>query len=247
MEQREYHQMYEFENNYWWYKTLHNLVEKLVVNHNTTNKGARIFDAGCGTGRMLELLNKFGDIEGIDCSEEAIYHAKKRGLLNVSIGDLNDWSFAEETIDILICLDVIYHTKIINDIGLLKSFHKALKKDGILILNVPAFDVLMRQHDKVVSTKRRYNRKVLVNELRVLGFNIELSTYRCPHLFLIILIKKAITKLLPFRRPSSDLKSIPSWINNLFIKLGTQENKFIMSNYRIPFGSSVFIVAKKEG
>jgi ubiquinone/menaquinone biosynthesis C-methylase UbiE len=62
MEKSEYQQMYELENNYWWYRTLHSLVEKIVIKQNYPQKDISILDAGCGTGKMLELLSKYAII-----------------------------------------------------------------------------------------------------------------------------------------------------------------------------------------
>ena len=77
----EYQNMYELENNYWWYKTLHSLVEKIVEKQKLSNADLYILDAGCGTGRMLEILANYGHAEGVDYSEQAVMYTKKRGLI----------------------------------------------------------------------------------------------------------------------------------------------------------------------
>jgi 2-polyprenyl-3-methyl-5-hydroxy-6-metoxy-1,4-benzoquinol methylase len=44
--------MFEFENDYWWYRGLHELTRHYVVKfkHAKSNEELRILDAGCGTG-----------------------------------------------------------------------------------------------------------------------------------------------------------------------------------------------------
>jgi len=50
MEKSEYQHMYELESSYWWYKTLHNIVEKVIVKQKYEKSKTKILDAGCGTG-----------------------------------------------------------------------------------------------------------------------------------------------------------------------------------------------------
>lgn len=244
MDKSEYVRMYHLESNFWWYKVLHELVD-FTIRKNKKEGGIRILDAGCGTGRMMEICQKYGTITGIDYSADAVSFAKKRGLNNVEIGDLNDYSFEKDTYDAVICLDVLYHTGIRNDLEVVEKFYQSLKKDGILIINLPAFDYLKRPHDIVVHTKKRYRKKAFVNELKETGFSIISSSYRMPHLYFIILISKLFRKERNLKEAESDLKELPVWLNTILLNFGRMENWWLGRGFSIPMGSSLFIVAKK--
>lgn len=244
MNKREYESMYRLETNFWWYKVLHKLVEESVSNLNG-KKDQIIVDAGCGTGRMLEILQKYGNVSGIDYSPDAIEFAKKRGLEKIILGDLNEYDFENESIDILISLDVLYHAAINDDKEVLSKFYSSLKVGGILILNLPAFEYLKRSHDIAVHTKRRYKKSDLNIKLEKIGFKVIKSGYRLPHLYFIILISKLLDKLKSKNSNESDLKEIPHWINNFLTKIGYLENKLIKTGLFMPVGSSVFVIAKK--
>lgn len=244
MEKSEYFRMYTLESDFWWYKVLHNLVE-LTIRKNKKTGAISLFDAGCGTGRMMEILQKYGSVSGIDYSADAIRFAEKRGLKNIQLGDLNEYNFENDSYDVIVCLDVLYHTGILNDLAVVEKFYHALKKDGILIINLPAFGYLKRSHDAVVHAKKRYRKNPFVNDLKNIGFSIVNSAYRMPHLYFIILITKLFRKNGKTNESESDLKALSGWLNNLLYNFGKFENKWLTRGFSFPVGSSLFIVAKK--
>jgi SAM-dependent methyltransferase len=241
MEKSEYQRMYMLETSFWWYKVLHELVEGFVSKNRKSDM--KMLDAGCGTGRMMEILEKYGKITGIDYSDDAIGFCEKRGLKNLIKGDLNDYNFEKDNYDAIVCLDVLYHADIKDDLSVLKKFYSSLKKDGILILNLPAFDYLKRSHDVVVHAKKRYRKRAFVSELKTIGFSVHRSGYRLPHLYFIILVSKLFQgKSNP---NESDLKPISGWINSLLYQFGKVENWMIKHQFSFPVGSSLFVIAKK--
>ncbi len=244
MNRLEYINMYQQETSYWWYRTLHQLVKEYVLK-NTKNRSDKIFDAGCGTGRILEILNEFGNSSGIDYSEEAISFARQRGLRNIEHGDLNTYSFEPNSLDVIISLDVLYHKGIQDDLKVVGKFHEALKPGGILILNLPAFESLRRSHDVVVHTRKRYHKSEFVNELNQLGFSIEKASYRLPYIYAVIRLEKILARK-KNKNKGSDLQTLPSWLNGLLYAIGTIENKTLIAGLNLPVGSSLFIVAKKQ-
>ncbi|MCU0285497.1 MAG: class I SAM-dependent methyltransferase [Acidobacteria bacterium] len=261
----EYIKMYEFENHYWWYRGLHELVrfyvtrvgkeaeeaeEKLKENHGNPGGDVtlKIFDAGCGTGRMLELLEKFGTVEGIDYSPEAVALCRKRGLRRVETGDLNAWNSSPNAYDVIISNDVICTSGIDDDLAVLEKFFTGLKPGGYLILNLPAFRLLRRMHDIAVSGKRRYRKRKTVRTLAKMGFQISRANYRLPALFVFILFQKYIIELFSKNKTvTSDLKPLPSFINRLLLVMNRVENKLFTAGVPFLFGSSLFIVCKKPG
>jgi SAM-dependent methyltransferase len=245
MEKSEYYSMYELETSYWWYRVLHELVE-FFVKKERKKKELLILDAGCGTGRMMEICSKYGNVTGIDFSTDAVALTKRRGIENVSIGDLNDYPLEKESFDIIICLDVLYHSGIHDDLAVAGKFLHGLKQDGILILNLPAFECLRRSHDEVVHTKKRYKKKSFVRDLENRGFSVLRATYRMPALFFIIIISKLITGKNRKKESESDLKEMPRWMNWLLLKLGKIENWWLKTGLTLPAGSSLFIVATKN-
>jgi SAM-dependent methyltransferase len=241
MNKSEYENIYRYETHFWWYVVLHDLVIRYVKRIGK-GKNLSILDAGCGTGRMLELLSEYGDATGIDNSDEAVGFSKSRGQ-SAEIIDLNLWK-PEKKYDLIISLDVLYHSDIKDDTFILENFYKALAPQGYLILNLPAFELLRRGHDEVVKTRHRYTKKEINEKLVSCGFSIMKSTYRLPHAFLIILF----LKLVFIRRNivKSDVSETQDWLNRFFCKLGIAENRWIIGNGSIPVGSSVFIVAFKS-
>ena len=70
MNKDEYTSMYELETDYWWYKALHELVEFHVKKIAGAGE-LRILDAGCGTGKMVEILGINWDIiTKLKCDKE---------------------------------------------------------------------------------------------------------------------------------------------------------------------------------
>ncbi len=235
--------MHDFETNYWWYVGLHELI-MYIVNKKSRGEQLSILDAGCGTGRLLELLDKH-KTKGFDFSDDAISFCQQKGLDNVFKQDINTWQ-SEEKYDVITSIDVICSTGINNYKKILQNFYSGLKKDGILILNLPAFEILRRNHDKAVFVGKRFRINELKKSLKKAGFNINFISYRLPFLFFIILLEKAFQKIFKREKAESDLKELPKFVNSFFLFLNRVENFFFrfISN---PFlGSSVFVVAKKN-
>jgi len=246
MKKNEYSTMFHFEDNYWWYRGLHGLIEYFVNKFSGNDISKKILDAGCGTGKMLKILEKYNFSEGIDISEEAIDFSKQRGLKNVSLQDLTTWHSKPNYYDFIISSDVICCIKSDKDIEICQNFYNSLSQNGKLILNLPAMKILGRNHDKAVYIAQRYERKNFVNELKKIGFKVKLATYRLPILYFIILILKIFEPKSTNETAVSDLKTIPKFANAILLINNKIENFFIKLGFRFPFGSSLFIIAEKN-
>lgn len=245
MIQAEYARMYALEKDYWWYRGLHELVETAIQKYSPNTDDCRILDAGCGTGRMMQVASKFGRVRGMDYSQEAIFFCQKNNLQGVCCQDLNEWIPEENLFDIIISLDVLYHAAIQNDAEVVIKFHQALSSGGVCIVNLPAFPVLFRKHDLAVHTKRRYRKKEAVLLFEHAGFEVQFVTYRLPHLFCVILAKKIIQRFFG-TKDESDLQALPQWLDTFLYRMLRFENRLICSGLFIPFGSSLFLIARKN-
>lgn len=236
----EYKNIYQYENFYWWYLILDELVEHFVALKSGNSK-IKFLEAGCGTGRILKKFSKYGEGFGIDSSPIAIDLCKSRGLKNISLADLNSWK-PESKFNLIISLDVLYHQSIKNFEQILDTFYNALYNHGSLILNLPAFSCLKREHDQVVGGNRRFRKSELKNALQKKGFLVEILTYRYPILFVFILLSKIFSSR---SSKGSDLTPIHPFLNNLLYLFHKIENTLIKMGISIPFGSSVFVLAHK--
>jgi 2-polyprenyl-3-methyl-5-hydroxy-6-metoxy-1,4-benzoquinol methylase len=247
MKKNAYYEMFAVEDKHWWYVGLHELV-LLLINKLLPHQNLKILDAGCGTGGLLSILSRLGsEIEGFDCSEDALNFCRERGLNNVFKADINNWEPNPNSYDLITSMDVLYHEWVYDEIKVLRTLAGGLKKNGIFMANYPAFPFLSRYHDKVVMTRERYTKKNLKKYLAEAGLAPRILSYRLPHVFLILLLlrldenkkgENAIGK--------SDVAEIPSGlINRLLIQIGRLENRIIARGISIPFGSSLFVVAKK--
>lgn len=244
MLKNEYYKMYQFENTYWWYRGLHELIRHFVTKRKRSHSGEplKIFDAGCGTGRMMELLKPLGMVEGIDYSADAVALCRERGLENAREGDLNTWTAPDNSCDIIVSSDVICTSGVEDDLAVVVKFHRALKPGGLMILNLPAFMALRRRHDIAVFGKRRYRKHRTLKKMKEAGFTPIRATYRLPPLFFVMLLQKHLLERFDKEKVESDLKPLPNFLNKLLLWLHRIENRMIAWGVSFPLGSSLFLI-----
>lgn len=240
--------MYEVEEFHWWYVALHELIISAVRSKRGESGELRILDAGCGTGRLCQLLEGYGSVTGCDMSPEALELCRKRGLKGLFQADLNSVSLRSSYYDVITSIDTLYHLAIRDELDVLKKFHDALKPGGVLILNLVAHEFLRSTHDIAVHTRRRYTRKEVVDLLETSGFRVIVSSYRIGFLFLPIATLRFIKKALNFSRDPqtvpSDVTAPNPALNRLLLWAARQENRLVLKS-SVPFGTSVFAIAEK--
>jgi 2-polyprenyl-3-methyl-5-hydroxy-6-metoxy-1,4-benzoquinol methylase len=248
MNEREYALMYRAEETHWWYVGLHELILHFVAAEAKQRGRLTIFDAGCGTGRLCQLMQAHGAVAGCDLSASALDLARQRGLSDISCQDLNRLELPPATYDVITSIDVLYHRWVTDDVAVLRRLHGALKPGGILILNLVAWPFLYSDHDVAVHTRERYTRPVLRQRLVASGFAIERLTYRVSLLFPPIALYRLLSRRpdpdAPAATVASDVEPPPAGLNRLLLQLMRLENA-LLAHWSLPVGTSLFAVARR--
>lgn len=235
-----YSDLYDLEETHWWHKSKRDLVS-FFLRINLLNKKTKILDVGCGTGKNLEAFSRYGKVSGIDNSPDAIAFCKKRGFKDVTLGSIEKMPYKKDHFGAITALDVLEH---VDDSKALKEINRVLKKDGVLIITVPAFQWLWSRWDEVLFHKRRYTEKTLSKVLRNNGFKIIKISYIYSFLVIPALVIRSFKKIFYNDYYPSDFKLGNKVINNLLSILAQSERVFLVSS-KIPFGTSLIGVAKK--
>lgn len=244
MKTTEYYRLANVENSHWWYRSIHRLVIEEISKMKDQIFHGRpdfsILDEGCGTGGLTTKLTRFGSVVGMDISPLALSLNK---VDNVSLvrGSVNDTPLKLQMFDMITSISVLYHKQVEEQRALQEMF-RLLKKDGIAVIVLPAFDWIFGMHDRDVYTRKRYTLEEIVNEMKISGFKVLRARYLFSFLFPLFFLKRIFERM--FARSLSDLVLLPSPINTLLEWICRLEWK-IGEIIRFPFGSSLMIVVQK--
>ncbi len=250
MQDCEYDTMRQVEDTYWWYLALRNHVVTTLRKYLGEQKSVSILDAGCGTGGMLHHLREADskwELHGLDFSPLALAHTKKRGFDHLVQSSIDAIPSADSSFNAVVCLDVLYH-KAVDETKAMAELARVLMPNGVLILNLPAFDFLSGNHDIAVDGARRYTKDQLRELLSKHGFAIQQLHYWNAWLFLPIMIWRMLSPSLQGStrdEPKSDLTHLPAFINQTLALL-TKMDITLCRLLHLPFGTSVFAVARKK-
>ena len=113
--------------------------EANIVDRVVPDRSARILDAGCGQGQVLELLRERGyrNLSGVDVSGEQVALARGRGLAveRREVGPYLDGHAGE--FDVILAVDLIEHFDKPDVLTLFDRFAAALAPGGQLIVRTP--------------------------------------------------------------------------------------------------------------
>lgn len=244
-----YERMYLSERDNWWFKGRRELVTEMVARASNSSEGSgdaalKILDVGCGTGLNTKDFEHFGEVYGLDASEAALRFCSLRGSTRLLRGSADKLPIKDESFDLLCALDLLEHVE--DDIGAIKEFHRILKPGGYLILTVPAFMFLWSGHDVALHHKRRYNKRILVNNLKLGGFFVTMNTHWNVILFPGVALLRVINKRKGNRVGEEDLLEMNQLINNVLLQVLRIENLVIKHGVNLPFGVSILCICKKR-
>src|SRR5436309_7205316 len=174
----EYRVMFEFEDDYWWYRGLRVLLKRLLAQYGPADQAsAMILDVGCGTGGNLRVLQSYGHAIGVDISEQAIAFCRARGIPEnqAFLASADELPFANSKFDLAVSFDVICNFA--DDAPAFSEIARVLKPGAPFIVGLPAYQWLWSVHDVAVGHKRRYNAYDLRQKLSAAGFEMERLSY----------------------------------------------------------------------
>lgn len=256
----EYQKMFQVEEDHWWYASLHEQILGYLQNYlnseSLPNSQTLFLDAACGTGGLLQKLRSLVQGRrnfisvGVDFSQRALFFSHERQLRNLLQSDVSLLPFPPETFDFITAMDVLCQVEV-DEQKSLQEFYRVLKPEGILLLQVPAFEFLKSEHDLAVHVGRRYTRKKLYQLLEKERFKAHHLFYRNTLLFPVALIWRLLKKS-SWRtertadKVASDVIPLPKAINEFLKGILKFESFLIRRFIQFPFGLSLFCVAKKE-
>jgi SAM-dependent methyltransferase len=242
MDERLMKAMLEVDENHWWYRGRRRIVnaelERLPL-----PVGAEVLDAGCGSGRTLEELERYGTVYGVELDPEAAELARARGAGEVHTGRLEQLPYEDDRFDLITCLDVIEHTP--DDRATLRELLRVCKPGGWLLVTVPAYQALWSQHDEANHHFRRYSRGTMRAAAVESGWQVERMTS-----FNSLLLGPAAAVRIAQRRRRADadytpeLKLGPTWLNGVLERPLRVEARWLARGRKLPAGLSLLAVLR---
>ncbi len=248
MSPEEHEIMRSVEDHYWWYQALRQHVAAAIE---PPSPHFLLLDAGCGTGGMLKVVRqKFSaaDLTGVDQSNHALEltAARKTGAKLVA-ASVQELPFPENSFDIVLSLDVLSAASVDDSLAVHEAHH-VLRPRGKLILNVAALELLKGAHDCAVNANRRYTRRQVQALLEGAHFQVERLTYwnatLAPPIAVVRWLSRARSQ--KNKTPRSDFRAVPPFLNSLFRRVAALELS-ASHHVSLPFGTSLFAVARKNG
>jgi len=124
-----------------------------------------------------------------------------------------------------------------------KEWKNSLKKNGHVIITVPAFQRLWSVHDVLNAHIRRYDRKLFLELLKNLDINVIKLSYWNFFLFWPAALFKLIGKTR--KSKSGDIMEIGKPLNKILTSFLSIDNALI-KNMNLPVGTSLICVARKN-
>jgi len=252
MEPGEHEVMGRAEERHWWYLGLRDLLARVLAREVRVPR-PRVLDAGCGTGANLRLLRDVlhpAYLGGFDAEPEALELARaKVPEADLYLGDVCDPEVRVDALDLVLSTDVIYVPGAERARPGLLRLAERLERGGLLVLHVPAYRWLYSDHDVAVHGTQRFTAREVRALLSGLGLRVELLTYRLCFLFPLVVASRLprLTRPGAAAAPArSELHEEPdARVNRALLAVLRLENAAILAGARLPFGSSVFAVARK--
>ena len=220
-----------------WANFKYDLTLKILRTRCIIGKETRVYDLGCGSGYFSSKLSHLGfEVIGVEPDRHVYelatsnYHLSGVSFLNTSIDKID----VESDADVIIMHDVLEHIDA-EQVTLL-SVAALLRDSGLLIISVPASELLFGHHDRQLGHFRRYSKSSLRRALNPL-FEVDSIRYLgAIGIFPILFFSKILKTSYPVSSdaPIPFYQRVFGWLLHVELPL------------HLPFGAGLIVVATKR-
>ncbi|MGC9052568.1 MAG: class I SAM-dependent methyltransferase [Candidatus Hydrogenedens sp.] len=232
---------HETEKNYWWFILKREIITYFI--QSLLKKTDSILEIGCGGGRLSCELQQLGyKVISTDFEPSAVFYTKKSGITHAFVSNSGEGiPIKNETIDLIVMTDVLEHIK---DHSLtIQECHRVLKKEGYIVITVPAYPCLFSSWDRWNKHYRRYTKEQLIYLAKTSHLKIKkLTFWNIPGIPFAI-----FRKIKDLFNPSQNYEGFPSVPTLIEIPLKcfiSMENKWLR-RFSLPVGLSLICIFEK--
>jgi SAM-dependent methyltransferase len=233
------------EADHWWFVARRMIIDELIRSHVPLKDGARVLEAGCGTGGNLALLASHGTLDAFEYDSEARELAQAQaddlGIGAIAAGALpGGIGFGDTGYDLIALLDVLEHVD--EDTASLGALGGRLNSDGRLLVTVPAAPWLWSEHDELHHHKRRYTRAGLCSVAEEAGLIVQAAGYFNSLLFPVAVAQRLAHQMLKSKTP---LDARPSPMVNGILQAIFSAERHVLGKVPFPVGLSLYGVLSR--
>ncbi len=236
--------MLAVDEDHWWYRGRRRVIAAQLERLGLPSDLA-VLDAGCGSGRTLQELQRFGRVAATELDPDAASLAAARGDFDVRVAALPEVPWPDASFDLITCLDVIEHVE--DDASALGQLRRVARPAALLLVTVPAYPLLWSRHDIANQHFRRYTRRALSSALTAAGWRLRrITSFNGLLLAPAAAVRLAQRGRVPHVARVSDLELGPLWLNRLLELPLDAEASWLRGGRTLPFGLSLMAVASND-
>lgn len=241
MDREIFNLMAQVEDDHWWFSARRIIIYSLL-NKFGPPPNASILEAGCGTGGNLRMLAGLGSVCAMELDEQACQLARSRGIGQVVSGQLPDRiPFGNRSFDLVLMIDVLEHLD--DDEASLHALHERVRRGGLLMITVPAFQWLWSPHDVAHHHRRRYRANQLREVVGRAGFDVLYLSYYNFLLFAPILAVRLAQRVSGLHIKDHGLALPPRPVNWALRQTFAAE-RFVLGRASLALGLSLILLAR---
>ena len=225
------------------------------LNQNQHKKNIKVLDFGAGVGKLLNILIENGiDAYGVDINHtnNKIKYLNNELIKNDRLSIIpenNKLPYDDEEFDVVISNMVFEH--VFNIEFVLNEISRVLKKNGLIYLRFPSYEILREGHTGIPLTHRFKSKKILKAYMQLaysIGFGINRNLHGdkdewVDHMMDYLEYKTIYRKYKDLRKIFSKFEITHKEID--FLKFYFIDNKFIRYILNTPFKKILIYTYKK--
>jgi ubiquinone/menaquinone biosynthesis C-methylase UbiE len=221
----------------WWTMVRNRIVEDALVNHQVTTT---LWDVGGGTGIVSSYLHSHGfPVIGVEPSHVGAMLTARRHVTSFC-ARLDELQLPDESLQGVSMFDVLEHLP--DRDAMLREIYRLTAPGAHFILTLPALRILWSQFDLDQGHFIRYSKRAILRDLQRHGFQVVQSGYFFALTVLPLFLLRALPYRLGYRNAIATAATQAADGGILGRVAGWIERRLAM---RVPFGSSLLVVARK--
>lgn len=235
------------ERDFWWYRGVRAIVDRMLAPYLEGRRIGRVLDAGCGTGYLSHLLQteRRWPVVPMDLSEDGLRYARAMGVERAVQGSTCSLPFATGAFDLVLSMDVLTHLPTGTEVAAANEMTRVLAPGGLLVIRSAALDILRSRHSAFAFERQRFTRGRLRGLVEAAGIRVLRCSYANSLLMPVALAKFRIWEPLLRRPVASGVEPVPGWLDTLLYSALALESRYLGAGGSFPAGQSVVLIGEK--